>query len=181
MISYNSADEYIVGVIGEHAILPCVYNGSENLASLHISSEWRRGMEIIRTAVWIEGQEEMQNVSQSIRTTVSSLATNTGDFSMELHDIHLSDAHNYSFNLKLLGHNRSSLFCTVCLTIAGKDKILNATILANFNPPHPSIHSIYLQVISAILLYWEWMEWMVKIPGYFATLLVDLLLHPSTG
>lgn len=130
MISYNSADECIVGVIGERAILPCVYNGVKNLTLLHISSEWKRGMEIIHTAVWMEGKVEMQNVSHSIRTTVSSLAPNTGDFSVELHDIHLSDAHNYSFNLKLLGQNRSSLVCTVCLTIAGKDKIFNATVLA---------------------------------------------------
>ncbi|KAF4112309.1 ICOS ligand-like [Onychostoma macrolepis] len=119
VVSVQADDKHIVGVIGEHAILPCVYNGLENLTSLHISSEWRRGMEIIHTAVWMEGQVEMQNVSQSIRTTVSSFAPNTGDFSMELHDIHLSDAFNYSFNLKLLGHNRSSLVSTVCLTIAG--------------------------------------------------------------
>ncbi|XP_026111613.1 ICOS ligand-like isoform X2 [Carassius auratus] len=113
------ADECIVGVIGERAILPCVYNGVKNLTLLHISSEWKRGMEIVHTAFWMEGKVEMQNVSHSNRTTVSSLAPKTGDFSVELHDIHLSDAHNYSFNLKLLGQNRSSLVCTVCLTIAG--------------------------------------------------------------
>uniref|UniRef100_A0A8C0YG84 Ig-like domain-containing protein n=1 Tax=Cyprinus carpio carpio TaxID=630221 RepID=A0A8C0YG84_CYPCA len=73
LISYNSADECIVGVIGERAILPCVYNGVKNLTLLHISSEWKRGMEIIHTAVWMEGKVEMQNVSHSIRTTVSSL------------------------------------------------------------------------------------------------------------
>uniref|UniRef100_A0A8C1M3P2 Ig-like domain-containing protein n=1 Tax=Cyprinus carpio TaxID=7962 RepID=A0A8C1M3P2_CYPCA len=73
LISYNSADECIVGVIGERAILPCVYNGVKNLTLLHISSEWKRGMEIIHTAVWMEGKVKMQNVSHSIRTTVSSL------------------------------------------------------------------------------------------------------------
>ncbi|KAK2889301.1 hypothetical protein Q8A67_014676 [Cirrhinus molitorella] len=114
------ADECLVGVIGERAILPCVYNGLKNLTSLHISSEWRRGMEPIHTSVWMEGQVEMQNVSHSVRTTVSSLAPNTGDFSMELHNVHLSDAHNYSFHLKLHGQNRSSLVCSVCLIIAGR-------------------------------------------------------------
>ncbi|XP_073708785.1 CD276 antigen-like [Garra rufa] len=113
------ADECIVGVIGERAILPCVSNGLKNWTSLHISSEWRKGIETIHTSVWIEGQVEMQNVSNSVRATVSALAPNTGDFSMELHDVHLSDAHNYSFHLKLHGQNRSSLVCTVCLTIAG--------------------------------------------------------------
>uniref|UniRef100_A0A8C0YGB6 Ig-like domain-containing protein n=1 Tax=Cyprinus carpio carpio TaxID=630221 RepID=A0A8C0YGB6_CYPCA len=78
---YLNSDECIVGVIGERAILPCVYNGVKNLTLLHISSEWKRGMEIIHTAVWMEGKVEMQNVSHSIRTTV--------------------------FNLKLLGQNRS--------------------------------------------------------------------------
>uniref|UniRef100_A0A672QQT9 CD80-like immunoglobulin C2-set domain-containing protein n=1 Tax=Sinocyclocheilus grahami TaxID=75366 RepID=A0A672QQT9_SINGR len=72
LISYHLADECIVGVIGERVILPCVYYGSENLTSLHISSEWRRGMEIIHTVVWMQGQVEMQNVSNGIRTTVSS-------------------------------------------------------------------------------------------------------------
>lgn len=85
-------------------------------------------MKIIHTAVWIEGQVDNQNVSHSIRTTVSSLAPKTGDFSMELHDIRLSDTHNYSFHLKPHGEKSSSL-CTVCLTVAGKDKILNATRL----------------------------------------------------
>ncbi|XP_050968800.1 ICOS ligand [Labeo rohita] len=113
------ADECIVGVIGEPAILPCVYNGLKNVTSLQISSEWRRGMEIIHTADWMMGQVEMQNVSHSIRTAVSTLAPNTGDFSLELHDVHLSDAHNYSFHVKLHGQNRSSLVCTVCLNIAG--------------------------------------------------------------
>lgn len=102
-------------------------------------------MEIIHTAVWMEGKVEMQNVSHSIRTTVSSLAPNTGDFSVELHDIHLSDAHNYSFNLKLLGQNRSSLVCTVCLTIAGKNKIFNATILLWLSDAYFGFkHSFYL-------------------------------------
>uniref|UniRef100_A0A8C1M5T7 Ig-like domain-containing protein n=1 Tax=Cyprinus carpio TaxID=7962 RepID=A0A8C1M5T7_CYPCA len=81
---YLNSDECIVGVIGERAILPCVYNGVKNLTLLHISSEWKRGMEIIHTAVWMEGKVKMQNVSHSIRTTVSSL---------------------------LLGQNRSSLVC----------------------------------------------------------------------
>ncbi|KAK9973416.1 hypothetical protein ABG768_024150 [Culter alburnus] len=112
------ADECIVGVIGEHALLPCVYSGVKNLTSFRISSEWRRGMETVHTAVWIEGQVDNQNVSNSIRTTVSSLASKTGDFSMELNDIHLSDTHNYSFHLKLHGEKSYSL-CTVCLTVAG--------------------------------------------------------------
>ncbi|CAM4626001.1 unnamed protein product [Leuciscus chuanchicus] len=113
------ADECIVGVIGERVLLPCVYNGVKNVTSFHsFSSEWRRGMEIIHTAIWIEGQVDNQNASHSVRTTVSSLAPKTGDFSMELHDIHLSDTHNYSFHLKPHGEKSSSL-CTVCLTVAG--------------------------------------------------------------
>uniref|UniRef100_A0A8C1M4T4 Ig-like domain-containing protein n=1 Tax=Cyprinus carpio TaxID=7962 RepID=A0A8C1M4T4_CYPCA len=116
LISYNSADECIVGVIGERAILPCVYNGVKNLTLLHISSEWKRGMEIIHTAVWMEGKVKMQNVSHSIRTTVSSL---------------------------LLGQNRSSLVCTVCLTIAangvyGEETRLLCNSLGGF--PAPSIY-----------------------------------------
>lgn len=124
---YYLADECIVGVIGERALLPCVYSGVKKLTSFHISSEWKRGMETVHTAVWIEGQVDDQNVSNSIRTTVSSLAPKTGDFSMGLNDIHLSDTHNYSFYLKLHGVKSCSL-CTVCLTVAGKDKIFNANI-----------------------------------------------------
>ncbi|XP_051986477.1 uncharacterized protein LOC127646698 [Xyrauchen texanus] len=112
-------DECIEGVIGEDVILPCVYNGVKNVTSLHISSEWRRGMEVIHTSVWTDGQVEMQNVSHSIRTTVSSLAPKTGDFSMEFHDIHLSDAHNYSFHLKLDGQDSSPPICTICLNVVG--------------------------------------------------------------
>ncbi|XP_077054595.1 T-lymphocyte activation antigen CD80-like [Siphateles boraxobius] len=112
------ADECIVGVIGKRVLLPCVYNGVKILTSFHITSEWRRGMEIIHTAVWIEGQVDNQNVSHSILTIVQSLAPKTGDFSMELHDIHLSDTHNYSFHLTPHGEKSSSL-CTVCLTVAG--------------------------------------------------------------
>ncbi|XP_043097890.1 ICOS ligand-like isoform X2 [Puntigrus tetrazona] len=117
VVSAQADDKCVVGVIGERAVLPCVYNGMKNLTSLRISSEWRRGTEIIHTAVWMEGR--VQNVSHSIQTTVSPLSPNTGDFSVELHNIHLSDAHNYSFNLKLLGQNRSSMVCSVCLIIAG--------------------------------------------------------------
>ncbi|XP_051567444.1 uncharacterized protein LOC127448724 isoform X1 [Myxocyprinus asiaticus] len=111
------ADECIVGVIGENALLPCVYNGVKNLTFLHISSEWKKGMDVIHSSVWTEGQVELQNVSHSIRTTVSSLAPKTGDFSMELHDIHLSDTHNYSFHLKLDGQDSSPPICTVCLNV----------------------------------------------------------------
>ncbi|XP_051567445.1 uncharacterized protein LOC127448724 isoform X2 [Myxocyprinus asiaticus] len=113
------ADECIVGVIGENALLPCVYNGVKNLTFLHISSEWKKGMDVIHSSVWTEGQVELQNVSHSIRTTVSSLAPKTGDFSMELHDIHLSDTHNYSFHLKLDGQDSSPPICTVCLNVEG--------------------------------------------------------------
>lgn len=110
-------------------------------------------METVHTAVWIEGQVDDQNVSNSIRTTVSSLAPKTRDFSMELHDIHLSDTHNYSFHLKLHGEKSCSL-CTVCLTVAGKDKIFNANIdLILILILVSSIQPVYLQVISAILLY----------------------------
>ncbi|XP_057194394.1 ICOS ligand-like isoform X2 [Triplophysa rosa] len=113
----SQAEECIVGVIEEHVQLPCIYNGVKNLTSLLLSSEWKRDVEVIHTTNWTKQQEDTQNVSRS--TTVPSSAPNSGDFTMVLRDIRLSDAQNYSFHLKLQGQENSILVCTVCLTVAG--------------------------------------------------------------
>ncbi|XP_055069256.2 ICOS ligand [Misgurnus anguillicaudatus] len=106
----SQADKCIIGVVGENVHLPCIYNGVKNLTALLISSEWRRDMKVHITE-WIDSQ----NVS---RTTVSSAASNTGDFTLEMRDIHLSDAQNYSLHLKVHGQENSVLICTVCLSVA---------------------------------------------------------------
>ncbi|KAA0712995.1 hypothetical protein E1301_Tti017891 [Triplophysa tibetana] len=113
----SQADECIVGVIGENVQLPCIYNGVKHLASLLLSSEWKRDLEVKHTTNWTKQQEDTQNVSRS--TTVSSSAPDSGDFTMVLRDIRLSDAQHYSFHLKLQVQENSILVCTVCLNVAG--------------------------------------------------------------
>ncbi|XP_036426603.1 uncharacterized protein LOC118808215 [Colossoma macropomum] len=111
------ADTCVVGVFGESVFLPCLYNGREDLTSLNISFEWRRGAEVVYKVLWTEGHEKRINMDVKDRISVSSLAQ-TGNFTMKLSDIRFSDAQNYTLHLNFVDHGDSVLICMVCLNVA---------------------------------------------------------------
>ncbi|KAG9277245.1 ICOS ligand-like isoform X1 [Astyanax mexicanus] len=113
----------VVGMLGESVSIPCLYNGPEDLTTLNISFEWRRGSEVVYKAVWRGGHEERLEVDFNSRSTVSSLAQ-TGNFTLKLNDIRFPDAQNYSLYLKRLDRGANASICTVCLSVA-----------AHFTPP----------------------------------------------
>ncbi|XP_030646951.1 ICOS ligand-like [Chanos chanos] len=115
----SRGDKCVVGVFGEATILPCVYNGVKNLTALNVSSEWRTGTEMMLRREWTEG-EEVLDAFPTGRMTVSSTAPQSGDFSVVISDLHLSDSHNYSQYLQIQGQNQSLLLCSVCLTVAAR-------------------------------------------------------------
>ncbi|XP_066522501.1 uncharacterized protein [Hoplias malabaricus] len=113
----DQADSCAVGVLGESVSLPCLYNGPENLTSVNISLEWRKGPDVVYKAVWTEQHEHRISINVSAGITMSSLAQ-TGNFTMVLSNISFSDAQNYSLHLYIPGHGASALICTICLTVA---------------------------------------------------------------
>ncbi|XP_076870862.1 T-lymphocyte activation antigen CD80-like isoform X2 [Brachyhypopomus gauderio] len=109
------AEACVVGVSGEDVLLPCLYNGHENLASLNISFEWRRGNDVVYTAAWTEGHEKRLNQKQE-HSLINM--TKPGDFTMKLSNISVSDTQNYSMHINFLDKGTSAVICTSCLTVA---------------------------------------------------------------
>ncbi|KAG5275993.1 hypothetical protein AALO_G00126760 [Alosa alosa] len=116
--SSSEEDECSVGVIGESAILPCIYNGTQSLLSANISAWWRSETEEMLRAMWRQG-EEILNVSllESSRVLMPSLCPQTGDFSMTLTGIVPMDAKTYSLHISFDDEETSSVLCTVCLKV----------------------------------------------------------------
>ncbi|XP_062412341.1 ICOS ligand-like [Sardina pilchardus] len=117
--SSSQEDECSVGVIGESAILPCVYNGTQSLLRANISARWRSETEEMLRGMWTQGEAELVNVSsvESSRVRMSSLCPQTGDFSMTLTDLVPMDAKTYSLHISFDGEETSSVLCTVCLKV----------------------------------------------------------------
>ncbi|XP_036397096.1 ICOS ligand-like isoform X2 [Megalops cyprinoides] len=120
VISYCTSlgDECVLGIVGESAILPCVYSGAEELASVDISIEWRLGSDVVHRSESGEGSERTQIMSYSNRTRLSAAALQTGDFSLQLSDVIREDEQSYDCYISHPGLESSTPICTVCLRVA---------------------------------------------------------------
>ncbi|KAJ8367685.1 hypothetical protein AAFF_G00311400 [Aldrovandia affinis] len=107
----------VLGIVGESAVLPCIYNGTDDLAIVNVSIEWRKGSEVVHSSVLGE-KSQVTQMSYGNRTQLLRDVVQTRDFSLLISDVTVTDAQNYSGYITRPGVQNSTHLCTVCLIAA---------------------------------------------------------------
>eukprot|EP00066_Takifugu_rubripes_P023543 XP_011612809.1 PREDICTED: ICOS ligand-like [Takifugu rubripes] len=107
-------EECVLGVVGRPVSLPCFY--PQLLTFKNFSIEWRKDDKVVLRSVFENGRN-IEELSAD-GGTLSSNATEAGDFSLELPAVDpAEDKRNYGLFL-ISEANQSDALCTVCLRIA---------------------------------------------------------------
>ncbi|KAI1899540.1 hypothetical protein AGOR_G00062840 [Albula goreensis] len=119
VVSFSSlGDGCVLGIVGDSAILPCIYNETDDLTTMNISIEWRKGNEVVHRTVLGEGTEVTQSMTYENRTQLFTDVVQKGDFSLLISDINVRDAQSYDCYVSRQGGQSSTPLCRVCLSTA---------------------------------------------------------------
>ncbi|KAK9518864.1 hypothetical protein VZT92_021632 [Zoarces viviparus] len=107
-------EECVLGIVGQSVSLPCVR--PQLKTSVNVTIEWRRGEEVVLRSVWRDdGIVEEWSIN---RVTTPPDAVLTGNLSLQLPTVDLSE-HSVNYSLLVTsGQNHSAELCTVCLRTA---------------------------------------------------------------
>ncbi|KAM9762024.1 T-lymphocyte activation antigen CD80-like [Menidia menidia] len=114
-------EECVLGIVGRPVSLPCFY--PQLLSFVNVSIEWRKDDKVVLASSWEKkGKVEIWSLDYA---AISADAALTGNLSLELPAVHLSeDRKRYSLFVTSL-ENQSAPVCSVCLRTA-----------ASFSSPH---------------------------------------------
>lgn len=113
---FYTEEECVLGVVGRPASLPCFY--PQLLTFGNFTIEWRKDDKVILRSVF-ENNQSVLEVSAD-RSTLSSNATVTGDFSLEVPTIDPAEP-QMNYGLFMIPEvTENDALCRVCLRIAGQ-------------------------------------------------------------
>ncbi|XP_061082994.1 ICOS ligand-like [Conger conger] len=118
LFSMTSLDACVIGMVGESAVLPCVYNGTFGLDSGDVSVEWRTGSELVHTSALGKDGEVARSVSLRNGTRLVTDVIRNGNVSLLVSDVTVRDSQSYDCYLTRPGVKSSAHLCTVCLSAA---------------------------------------------------------------
>lgn len=113
---FYTEEKCVLGVVGRPVSLPCFY--PQLLTFGNFTIEWRKDDKVILRSVF----ENSQNILElsADRSTLSSNATLTGDFSLEVPAVDLEEP-KLNYGLFIIQEvNQNDALCRVCLRIAGQ-------------------------------------------------------------